>query len=577
MLYFILIWTFLLITCCVIGTALLHLLKANCFERMGDRVLAAVWLGVIVLAISMLATSFIVPLSPLIGAIVTAGICGLSLFSQRTRNEIGVLRSQLSANLVGGCLTCELLVAALTARQVRWIDTGLYHYNSIQWLAKFGAVPGIALLMKQLGFASSWFALAAPLNADFLDSRVSAVTNGFVFLIAFLQFLVCLGYSFKDQARLSDGLVIISSLIILPIVATNNLMSVILISPSPDLPVVFLVPVVAWAILITSRQKTPVLNEGKSPVLDAKLIPLILSAGAVTIKLTALPMLLISGLFYIISTKFNLWRIVIAGAVTWLLLTPMLLYGIITSGCPLYPSTVLCLDLPWSPTAKAAQRIAESTHGWTNWYGEPPPVVPSWIWLLWQWLTSHKLNAVMGLLIAVSTLCAIGIVINVIRKNHIFGQFWMLALAGSGIIFLMMTAPFFRFGLGYLILLPAFSIAAVCRKFLGERLPRLEKQLSFGDQLSSLPKIKPTISLFLSAIALVVSIHRGGVERLIVPPQIFKVELVQKQTNDIQYLSPKQSGHLCWAADLPCAFQLEETVKLRDPAQGIKAGFMNKQ
>lgn len=577
MLYFILVWTFLLITCCVIGTALLNLLKADCFERMGDRVLAAVWLGVIVLSISLLATAFVFPLSPLTGAIVTAGICSLSLLSKRTRNEMGVLRYKLSLDLILGFLTLEVLVAALTAREMRWIDTGLYHYNSIQWLSKFGVVPGIALLIKQLGFASSWFALTAPFNAEILESRASAITNGFVYLIALLQFLICLGHGFQNKVQISDWLVIVSSLILLPIVALNNLMSVILISPSPDLPVVFLVPVVAWAILIVYQQKKPYLEEEKASIWDAELIPLILSAGAVTIKLTALPLLFASGLYYIFCRGLSLWRVLIGAAVSLLLLSPMLLYGIITSGCPLYPSTFLCLDLPWSPSAQAVKRIAESTHGWTNWYGEPPPAAPSWLWLLWQWLTSNKLNAVMGLLIAISAFCALVIGVNLIRKNQITRQFWILALAASGIAFLMMTAPFFRFGLGYLILLPAFTIAACCNNYLGNRLFRLEKRLILGHHLRNLPKIKPIVALFLSAFALVLSIHRGGLERLLLPPQIAKVEFVQKQTNDILYLSPKQPGELCWAADLPCAFQLEETVKLRDPAKGIGAGFVQKK
>jgi len=197
--------------------------------------------------------------------------------------------------------------------------------------------------------------------------------------------------------------------------------------------------------------------------------------------------------------------------------------------------------------------------------------------LLSQWLTSNKLNAIMGFLIAISAFCALVIGVNLIRKNQITRQFWILALAASGIVFLMMTAPFFRFGLGYLILLPAFTIAACCNNFLGDRLFRLEKRFKFGHHLSNLPKIKPILALFLSAFALVLSIHRGGWQRLLLPPQIAKIEFVQKQTNDILYLSPKQPGQLCWATDLPCAFQLEQSVKLRDPAKGIEAGFVRKK
>ena len=34
---------------------------------------------------------------------------------------------------------------------------------------------------------------------------------------------------------------------------------------------------------------------------------------------------------------------------------------------------------------------------------------------------------------------------------------------------------------------------------------------------------------------------------------------------------------LCWAAALPCAFELQEDIKLRDPDRAIKAGFVRKK
>ncbi|MGB7441936.1 MAG: hypothetical protein WA919_12765 [Coleofasciculaceae cyanobacterium] len=51
-------------------------------------------------------------------------------------------------------------------------------------MSEFGAVPGIALIHHIFSFTSSWFALAAPLNAEVFGSHDSAVTNGFIFFIA---------------------------------------------------------------------------------------------------------------------------------------------------------------------------------------------------------------------------------------------------------------------------------------------------------------------------------------------------------------------------------------------------------
>ena len=571
MLYFIIVWTFLIIVCWLIGAALLDVLKADSFERVGDRLIAAVWLGVVVLSISLLATSLVLPLSPLVGAVVTVSICSFSLLSQRTRTEMVALKSLLSPDLIIGFFTLEFGVAALTTRQVTFYDTGLYHYGAIQWLSEFGAVPGTALLFTNLGFTSSWFALAAPLNAEIFDSRVSAVTNGFAFLIAVLHFLISLTHGFTNKVKLSDWLVVIFSLIILPTLIVSPQMSLILVSTSPDVPIIFLIQVTAWTVVIVSNHKTSSLYKVKYPTLNAQTIPLILSAGAVTIKLTALPLLFISGLFYVFGTGFSLRRLLIGSAMIVLLLSPMFIFGIITSGCPLYPSSLLCFDLPWSPTAQAVKNVAENTHGGGTWYGSPPPGANSVFWFLWQWFNSATLSKVMALLIVISTFSATYIV-RTLTTRRTRGQLWLLALGVSGIIFIMFTAPFFRFGMGYLILLPVLSITIYCQLKFRNILPSLPQKFTFRYQFR-VRKVILALPLFLAAMILVSFVNNGGQFQLLLPPQLPKEELVQKQVNNVTYFSVNE---LCWAAKLPCTPQMQENIKLRDPARGIKAGFVRK-
>ncbi|NEQ84542.1 MAG: hypothetical protein F6K26_31590 [Moorea sp. SIO2I5] len=64
--------------------------------------------------------------------------------------------------------------------------------------------------------------------------------------------------------------------------------------------------------------------------------------------------------------------------------------------------------------------------------------------------------------------------------------------------------------------------------------------------------------------------------RLIIPPQMMTSYLVKKQVNGINYFSPQdispEEHELCWSAKLPCAFELEDNIQLRDPNRGIKAG-----
>jgi hypothetical protein len=52
------------------------------------------------------------------------------------------------------------------------------------------------------------------------------------------------------------------------------------------------------------------------------------------------------------------------------------------------------------------------------------------------------------------------------------------------------------------------------------------------------------------------------------------ISTTQKQTNDIAYRSP-MGKDVCWNTVIPCAFQVEKEVRLRDPNRGIQAGFMH--
>jgi len=572
MLYFIAVWMFLLVACSLIGIGLLNWLKADSFEEVGDRIIAALWLGVLALAISLLATSLLLPLSPLVGAIVTISWVALSLLSQRTRTELMVLRSLLSPSLIGGLLTLALAIAAFTTQQVTWIDTGLYHYSAIQWLAKFGTVPGIALLFPNLGFTSSWFALAAPLNAEIFQSRVSAVINGFALLIAILHFVISLAHCFSRKSKISDWFIAISSLIILPLVILHDLTSVILVSPSPDLPIIFLTQVVAWSILITSRNSTQEENKVRTSILESRIIPLIIAVGAVTIKLTALPLLLVSSLFYIFSIRLAFRRVFMSGAIISLLLLPMVSVSIMTSGCPLYPSSFLCLNLPWAVTIQKAQETAERTHGWFTWYGSPPTDANAWLWLFWKWFSETKANQAIALVLVISVILGIYIVRS-LMTSKIRGLIWLAALEVCGIAFIMLTAPFFRFAVGYAIILPALSVALFCQSKLGNHSSINHRLMALyeSNKLKKVFLISPLFSLTLISILF---INQGIQFRLFLPPKLPQMKFAKKQVNDIVFFSPEISPKLCWATELPCAFKIEENIQLRDPSRGIQAGFV---
>lgn len=487
MLYFIAVWIVLSIICCIIGTALLNELQARLFDRPGDRGIVAIWLGVVVLAIALLATSLILPLSLAVGAAVALGLCALSLRSRPTRIELTTLASQ---PVILQFLGLATLVAALTARAVTWPETGYYEYQLIQWLAQYGTVPGLALFFSPLGAVSSWLALAAPFNPEILAGRVSAVTNSFVFLIAVWHFLISLSYSFKRQTRLSDAFTIVFSLIMLPLAVALEPFSEMLVSPSPNLPVAFLVGIVGWTLLIIFERS----RGSETPVPD-RIIPLVLATGAVTIKSTALPLLLVSSLFFGLSKGVSKQRILQGGAIVTLLLAPLLIANVTTSGC-LISASFLCFKLPWSPVKPSLQSVTQ--------------------------------------------------------------------LPFSTAIFLLQSS--LPYGALLVALLTALLLKNQIEAMLSQAIAK------FFLQSSRLKISDFVLSFFLFLLLLVAFAFVRP--RLFLPPSIQKIEVMQKQVNDITYRFPKNQQY-CWATQLPCTLTDLQKIKLGDAKRGLAGGFVH--
>ncbi|WP_373539036.1 hypothetical protein [Chamaesiphon sp.] len=553
MLYFILVWTLLLIGCGGCGFGLLNLLKIRSVDRVGDRAIIAVWLGMLTIAIALLASALVVPLSPQFGGGLLIIFFLLSMRS--TRLELFALSKRISKRQISIYVSAAIAIAALFAQPVIWDDSGLYHYSLVHWFAKFGTVPGLALLFPNFGFTSAWFAFSAPLNPEWLSDRTMATANGFVLLLAILQLSIGIDRLLRQQAQLSDWFITIYYSCVLSLTMGANLMPAILVSPSPDIPALLIVAMTVWAIVAVET------NAATKFAQERQIVPLILAVGAVSIKLVTLPLLLVTGLWFVFRAGFGVklgQRIGILAVVS-LLLIPFLLSSVTTSGCPLYPSSALCLDLPWTIVNDRA--TANSTHHWISWYGTPDPGIHPWVWAFQHWIVSGGNKFTAGM-IAISIGCAIYLLKT---RSHRHGSIVAIAIAGVGIGFFLLTAPFNRFMLPYLFIVPALALATYCRSHLAID--------SIFVRLTLAP-IK-FASLGLLSIALVLAIIRvqTSYSLLLLPPAIAQTATIERQVNDVTYFAPASGLPRCWTNKLPCAYDLAR-IRLRDPDRGIQAGFI---
>ena len=472
MLYFVVVWTFLLFICFGSGITLLGLLKADCFESRGDRLIVAIWLGITMLSVVFLSISLFVPLSLSITLPIALLLAGVPWLFPQFRSEIVTLFSRPA---IAFWFTLQFGVALLTTKEVTWYDSGLYHVGKIRWLAEYGTVPGLYLIQDRFGWNSSWFAFSAVLNPTFVDYRATAVANGFIVAIVFLHFFLSITRIVKGDGRIADWFVTIAYFILLPVLLdknlplTNqqanvvffsnqarNLIAKLVISPSPDIPVILLIIITAWTMLIISERQS--LFPSVSP-LDVRTIPLLLAAGATTIKLTAAGLILIALPFYCFSKRFWWQRIFWGILLSFILLAPMFASGIITSACPLFPSLFMCVKLPWStyPAHLNDLGIWWKAH---SLLGYPSQDKNFWWWLLSEWFRKNNLNKIILFCSILALILLIWLFIW--KRRQLAGLFWVLILGIVGISFILSQAPDTRYGLGYFLLIPCSTIGAFC-------------------------------------------------------------------------------------------------------------------
>jgi hypothetical protein len=355
---------------------------------------------------------------------------------------------------------------------------------------------------------------------------------------------------------------------------------------------------IGWLILVEARPEVPRVPK---PECNQHILPLILAFGTAGIKLSAAPLVLAAGLFFLFHSA-GKWRSAFAsGAIASLLLVPFFAANFISSGCPVFPSTILCADLPWSVPKPAAQLYASYTVNSARWGTEQmPPDATAWNWIPAWYSQRDKL-----LLISLCGACLVGfLVLRGWRKGKPFLLVLALALAGVG--FLLFNAPNPRFGAGYLALFPALFAAVA----------GLEIETWVRVRFTS--SIAPVRSISLAAILLAVcaflalqiswndrkivrKFQQSGNftglsefhswRRLVMPPAlprfsgdlmvsenrkfdlILGMRLATERSNGIEYWRPLGTEQ-CWGASLPCLPEpLEGDVGLRRPENGFRSGF----
>jgi hypothetical protein len=593
MLLLIAIWVFLIAVCFPIGTTVANAVRHR-FSTQPDRFVVSVWIGAVVVCVVLQTLNLITALRPAVSGLTVGAVLLACLSVRSTRREVSSLMPLLAK---GGSLLLPIAagLAFVCTMPIDWFDSGLYHSQVIEWFSEYGTVPGLALVHNRFAFTSSWFAFAAPFNDGDLTFRTQSMLGGFAILMACLHLAFALLRVWSRKTRAQDWYIIVVNLLVLPYVIRSGLVR----SSSPDLPVMTLVILIGYLMIRSQTEK-----EIKG---SASIVPVVLAAGAVSIKLSALPILAIAGLYYLSGSKRSLGLVMTraaqSGLVVLALFTPSVVYSYTVSGCPLYPNPVLCSEGPSSLGAEEAELTSTLVTLWARWSGPWPENqsalnwLPKWVWN--EYLASFLLGLSAGCLI-------LYVLIWRRHRERAAGYGFVIAAGIVGSAFMMTNAPNARFGLPFLALIPAATVASVfdSRWFQHAVIGALSVA-GFASLLVGIPRPEIVVIALAIAAALAIRLRRAPVSSPptasaialsfviivllpiadvlidhtysvspLMPPKMRETAVTEIANPSVTFLKPA-TGEQCWATELPCTLGNQDVtiIKLRDPAQGLAGGF----
>jgi len=546
-------WVIIAIVGFPIGYALLQAFGGRGIARPGDRIVLALWLGLVACEWLAATVALVTAVTPAIFAAV-AGVAAVIALTAMRHSVSGFdlhrdVREGLAATPAShaAALAAIVIAAAFVAANLRATpDTGFYHFPAIRWLAEYGAVTGIVHINDRFGFVSNVWAMLAPFDTV-LAGRAGGCINGFVLCLVSGQTAFAAVRVLRGDASQGDVFLGVASFCLLLIGLAIGSFS----TPSPDPTVAGLTVVIAWRMLAAGERGGP----------EADMLPLLLACGALSAKLSGLLLVPVAGLYAVWGTNVRRWAA--AAAVALILVAPFFATSLIVSGCFAFPASISCLPVSWALPTEAVDNLGRLLTLFTRWDSQPPADAGAWNWIP-GWLTAQRfwLNTVVFWPFAISLG---GFLWIAARRRVSRGELWVLALIAPSLVLVFAVAPEVRYNAGlFVIPIALFMMRAVVR-------PRA-KLMTHAKAVLAVAAAVALVELGFSS---VIELRRSGrvdvVERLLRPTGVPTPAYQTIVSSGLRY-NLAITGD-CWRTAPPCAPSRLPMIKLRFPARGIAGGF----
>ena len=480
MIQLLILWGYLFVMNACIGTGVLRILGKGASDRpeaaswFPDSVPWAELAGVI--AITVYAEIFSIfdavgrtaHLLLLVLAVLCAFWCKKSLRKIADR----ILRILFSWD--GAFYLCLILLTALFAsRGMQHTDTGIYHAQMIHWYEDYGVVKGLGNLQQHFAYNSASLAYAAVFSMKWLMGQSLHGTNGFLQAFLVVWALRGLRGAWKRRNHLADGCRL--AILIYALVVSERIMS-----PATDFSAMYLVLwiVCLWADLLTEgeelqkradfAEKTCSPREEQTAAESNRIhgyaLLSIAAAYVASCKLSAGCLVVLAVYPLVKLLQGRKWRSIFIYLLCGVLvLAPWLVRNVVISGWLLYPFTALDLfHVDWKIPAEYVEHDAAQIKVWGRCLYDVTKIddpISSWLPAWWGEKRREEMMLLIGNAIAAAGL-ALGAVRTAVAKcGRLPLDKVMLYLAVlCSLAGWFLTAPFIRYGLAFLLLLPCMVL-----------------------------------------------------------------------------------------------------------------------
>ncbi|PWV48158.1 hypothetical protein [Chitinophaga sp. S165] len=512
--------------------------------------------GLALVAVLASYLSIVMPLAGMAHSIILAG--GLVLYVANRK----AVHEQLSANIrqarSAGIATKVFFVIAVVSMLYLSVqphvsfDEGLYYAQFVQWMKTYKAVPGLANLHTRFGFNSQWHVLATFFDISWLTGFNSNHLNGALYLLTAL-YLFPLEKDNNFIRLMKAGLLILISM---PQFCVYNI-----IAPAAD-SVIFYVGCLVALIWLEKKAngETPVEGHGN-------IFLLFLPAFLITVKISSIPVLLLSAIIYFEALRAKKYlQLTAMLGIALFTVAPWIIRNIILTGYPLFPiEQPDFLHTGWAVDMSRLRstRLDITTFAYYHVADYARYASDTFFQRMSFWFN----NCLKYYEKAVVLFVLISPIIVLIRRKHLpTGGLSLYLFLLAGCCFWYIQAPDLRFGYSYIA--PLMTITAIIC------VPKVQAQKVYA----------PILGLVLVFHLITVKLEKGLWQQFVDKKMTAVIPHPQWWLTPTPYAPVPYTTHdtpvrahvpnywgLCWDSPIPCTNELPPDIKMR--GQSLGDGF----